>query len=477
MIERIKALEAISKSLEPDLDTRQQWLSSWTGYLHEFIDEINDQPAYIKGKVTRLKSLRITDEPKPISTLLDLFKEEINHFGLNPASGGHLGYIPGGGIFASSLGDMMAAVSNRYAGIFFSNPGAVIMENQLIRWMCEVMGYPATAHGNITSGGSIANLIAMVSARDYYQLDRHRIHQAVIYTTEQVHHCVHKSVRIAGLAECVARTVPMDQMYRMDTVVLERMILEDIEAGLKPFMLIGSAGTTDTGAVDPLDNMADLAEKYKIWFHIDAAYGGFFNLLEQFKPVLKGIERSDSLAIDPHKGLFLPYGTGAALFKNTQAVLNVHHYRANYMKDAFDTESEELNPCDLSPELTKHFRGPRMWVPLHLHGLACFKAALEEKILLCRYFYKKVQQLGFQVGPYPMLSITIFRYVPPFEDTNTFNNRLVEALHEDGRVFFSSTIIDGQVWIRCAILGFRTHISTIDKGIKMLQEVLDKLIH
>lgn len=476
MIERIKELETLSQSLEPDRKTREQWLSAWTSYLHQFIDEIPERPAYRKGEVKRLKTIRVTDEPKPISELLELFENEVNYYGLNPASGGHLGYIPGGGIFASSLGDLMAAVSNRYAGIFFSNPGAVTMENQLIRWMCEVMGYPSSAHGNITSGGSIANLIAMVAARDFYQLNRNNIHQAVIYTTAQVHHCVHKAVRIAGLSECVSRTVPMDKSYRMDTRALENMIQEDLRAGLKPFMLIGSAGTTDTGAVDPLDILADLAVKHHIWFHIDAAYGGFFNLLDDFKPILKGIERSDSLAIDPHKGLFLPYGTGAVLFKNTQAVLHSHHYRANYMKDAFDIESEELNPCDLSPELTKHFRGPRMWVPLHLHGLAPFKAALEEKILLCRYFYHEVQQLGFEVGPYPMLSIAIFRYVPPFKDANEFNNRLVEALHEDGRVFFSSTIIEETVWIRCAVLGFRTHRNIVDKGIKMLQDILDKLI-
>lgn len=477
MIERIKELEILAKSLEPDKETREIWLSDWTDYLHRFIDAIPDQPAYRKGMVKKLKEIKIGDGPKPIAELLDLFEHEINYYGLNPASGGHLGYIPGGGIFASSLGDMMAAVSNRYAGIFFSNPGAVVMENQLIRWMCEVMGYPNTAHGNITSGGSIANLIAMVSARDFFQINRHNIHQAVIYTTAQVHHCVHKAVRIAGLAECVARTVPMDRSYRMDAEVLENLIIQDLNQGLKPFMLIGSAGTTDTGAVDPLDKLADLAEKYKIWFHIDAAYGGFFNLLEAYKPLLKGIERSDSLAIDPHKGLFLPYGTGAALFKDTAAVLRTHHYRANYMKDAFDIESDELNPCDLSPELTKHFRGPRMWVPLHLHGLLPFKAALEEKILLCRYFYHEIQQLGFQVGPYPMLSICIFRFVPPFDDANTFNNKFVEALHEDGRVFFSSTSIDDVVWIRCAVLGFRTHRNIVDKGIKMLQEVLDKLIH
>ncbi|MEP7320276.1 MAG: aminotransferase class V-fold PLP-dependent enzyme [Saprospiraceae bacterium] len=475
MIERLKELERLARKLEPDPALRSHWIESCNNYLNEFVDSMDERPAYRKGTVTELRSLTITDDPKPIESLIALFQNEINHFGLNPASGGHLGYIPGGGIYASSLGDLMAAVSNRYAGIYFSNPGAVVMENQLIRWMCEVMGYPASAHGNITSGGSIANLTAIVSARDKFNLTRHNLHLAVIYTTEQIHHCVHKAIRIAGLNEAVSRIIPMDDQYRMDADKLRSQVLNDLREGLMPFIIIASAGTTDTGTIDPLDKIADICEENKIWFHIDGAYGGFFNLIDVCKPLLKGIERSDSLAIDPHKGLFLPYGIGALLFKDPQAVMKSHHYRANYMKDAFDVNADEYNPCDLSPELTKHFRGPRMWMPLHLHGLAPFKAALEEKLLLTEYFYNQIKLLGFETGPKPMLSVTIFRYVPNTGDENAFNNKLVDAIQTDGRVFFSSTIIEGKVWIRCAILGFRTHMDTIEKAFTMLKEILDKM--
>ena len=476
MIERLKELEEKSRALAPDETQRKSWLDDCSTYLNEFINTIDEKLAFREGDVTQLRKLKITDDPKPIATLIDLFRTEINHFGLNPASGGHLGYIPGGGIYTSGLGDMMAAVSNRYAGIYFSNPGAVVMENQLIRWMCEVMGYPSSAHGNITSGGSIANLIAMVTARDKKQLNRHNLHQAVIYSTEQIHHCVHKAVRIAGLAESVSRLIPMDDQYKMDISALKAQVAFDIREGLTPFMIIGSAGTTDTGSIDPLDEIADVCQEHNIWFHIDGAYGGFFNLIDRCKPLLKGIERSDSLAIDPHKGLFLPYGIGALLFKDPKAVMASHHYRANYMKDAFDIDSDEYNPCDLSPELTKHFRGPRMWMPLHLHGLAPFKAALEEKIVLTEYFYEKIRAMGFETGPKPMLSVTIFRYIPTTGDANEFNNKLVDEIHADGRVFFSSTIINDNVWIRCAILGFRTHLHTIDRGLNMLKEIMEKMV-
>jgi glutamate/tyrosine decarboxylase-like PLP-dependent enzyme len=475
MIERLKELEILSGPLEPSLNQRNQWLGEISNYLNEFIDTLDDRPAFVQGNVSRMKHLKINDQPQPLETIIELFKTELTAFGIKPASGGHMGYIPGGGVYSSSLGDLMAAVTDQYAGIFFSNPGAVVLENQLIQWMCEVMGYPATAHGNITSGGSIANLIAIVSARDKYNLNRNNLHQAVFYTTEQIHHCVHKAIRIAGLTESVSRVIPMDDAFRMDITILRDMVEADQRAGLIPFMIIASAGTTDTGSVDPLDMIADICEQYNIWFHIDGAYGGFFNLIDRCKPLFKGIERSDSLAIDPHKGLFLPYGIGTILFKDVQSVMKSHHYRANYMKDAFDIDTDEYNPCDLSPELTKHFRGPRMWLPLHLHGLAPFKAALEEKLLLAQYFYKQIKSLGFETGPEPALSITIFRYIPERGDANEFNNKLVEAIHKDGRVFFSSTTIKDNVWIRCAILGFRTHLHTVDRGLNMLKEILLKM--
>ena len=271
------------------------------------------------------------------------------------------------------------------------------------------------------------------------------------------------------MAEAVVRNVPMDNRYRMDTAALGKMVAQDIAEGKKPFLVVASAGTTDTGAVDPLDAVADVAERHGMWFHVDAAYGGFFLLADvensdglAVRQSFKGIERSDSVAIDPHKGLFLAYGLGAVLIKNVQAQIASHYYRASYMQDTFDA-NEELSPADLSPELTKHWRGLRMWLPLQLLGIQPFKAALEEKIWLCRYFYDAIQQLGFEVGPYPELSVCIYRYVPrDGTDANDFNRRLVEFVQNDGRIFVSSTNIDGVFWIRLAVLCFRTHLQQID---------------
>ena len=470
MLDRIKVLESEARRLEPAPAQRQAWNASVQQNADDFLNSIDQRQAYETSEDygRALQDLPVTDEPKSLDSLLALLGTHVDGVGLNPASGRHFGYVPGGGVFPAALGDYLAAVSNRYAGIFFGSPGAVRLENQLIRWMCQIIGYPEGSLGNLASGGSIANLVAITTARDFKQIRAQQVPQAVIYLTPQVHHCVQKALRIAGLAEARIHYVPMDAHFRMDAVALRQMVQTDLAKGLKPFLVVASAGTTDTGALDPLDAIADVAADFDLWYHIDAAYGGFFVLLDEWRPQFKGIERSDSVAIDPHKGLFLPYGLGAILIKNVEAAFQSHHYVANYMQDALKL-ADELSPADLSPELTKHFRGLRLWMSLHLLGLAPFKAALEEKILLCRYFYERIQTLGFEVGPYPDLSIMIYRYVPADgSDANTFNEQLVEYVQRDGRVFLSSTLIDGVFWIRLAVLSFRSHVADIDLCVNIL---------
>lgn len=481
MRKKIKELEQISAQLEPNATTRTQWNLAVQNYADDFLNQLDTLPAYDLS-ADHAKGI-LKEEigvPKPIDELLEIIKTYVDRTGVNPASGKHFGYIPGGGVFPTALGDYLAAISNRYAGIFFANPGAVRMENQLLRWLCELMGYPSTALGNLASGGSIANLIAITTARDFHHIRARDVEKSVIYLTPHIHHCVQKALRIAGLREAQIRYVPMDDRFRMKADVLEEMVKQDKEEGWKPFLVVASAGTTDIGAIDPLDDIADVAEAHNLWFHVDAAYGGFFILADienedgsTLKSQFSGIERSDSLAIDPHKGLFLSYGIGVVLIKNVQAQLESHYYKANYMQDAHQ-DFDELSPADLSPELTKHFRGLRMWLPLQLYGIEPFKAALEEKILLARYFYKKVQTIGFEVGPYPDLSVVTYRYVPEVGDANTFNKKLLDYLHRDGRIFVSSTTINGTYWLRLAVSSFRSHLKEVDLYLEILQSYLLK---
>lgn len=483
MRDKILELEKASAQLEPTPFQRSEWTNAVQAYAFNFIDGLPHNKAYVKKEKPDIGILELPldGQPKPMEQVLSVLKEKVPNEGLNPASGGHLGYIPGGGIYPTALGDYLAAVSNEYAGIFYGGPNAVRMENELIRWMCRLVGYPEGSLGNLSSGGSIANLIAFVTARDAKKITSDKVKQAVIYLTEQVHHCVHKAIRIGGMGEAIVRNVPMDHRFRMDAGALAKMVETDLAEGRYPFLVVASAGTTDTGAMDPINDVADICEKHDLWFHLDAAYGGFFILADvenadgsTVRDSFKGIERTDSVAIDPHKGLFLSYGLGAVLIKDVKAQMESHYYRASYMQDTLSA-TEEYNPADLSPELTKHWRGMRMWLPLQLYGVAPFKAALKEKILLCRYFYEEIQKLGFEVGPYPDLSVCTYRYVPKQGNADEFNARLLDFVQTDGRIFVSSTTIKGMYWMRVAILCFRTHLREIDMLLEVFKKGVEEL--
>ncbi len=477
MIEKIKQLETLSRQLEPGAKERRALRNSVVDYSEQFLAELDSGKAYnAQGpEGDELYSFPFEEGPGSMSSAIEIIRAQLDSNGINPASGGHLGYIPGGGLFPSSLGDYLAAITNRYSGIFFANPGAVRMENLLLRWVADLLDYPPNFGGNLTSGGSIANLVGITTARDQRLIDSRDYHKAVFYLSQQTHHCVHKAIRIAGLADAKIRAVDLDDRHRMISSSLERMITEDRDSGLIPFMVVASAGTTDVGAVDPLQDIGVIANTHDLWYHIDAAYGGFFMLSQEFKPIFKGIELSDSVVLDPHKGLFLPYGTGLVLVKDLAKLRASYHYEASYLQDAQE-DPEDISPADVSPELTKHFRGLRMWLPLKIFGLRPFRAALVEKILLCRYFYERLKDVpGFELGPYPELSVGYFRYLPQHQDANKFNQTLIQALHADGRVFLSSTRLNGNIYIRFAILSFRTHLDTVDRCLNMIFDNLLKL--
>ena len=474
---RIAELEDVARRLEPGPEDREALRAPVVGHSEEFYAGLEEALTY---RVTEDKGAGLLKVPIPengigIDEALEIIGEHVDRPGLNPASGGHMAYVPGGGVFASSLGDYLADVGNHYSGVFFATPGAVRLENLLVRWMADMVGYPESALGTLLSGGSIANLTAIVAARDAKGVRPRDVERSPVYMTRQVHHCVTKAMRLAGLGEAPIRAVPLDDRYRMRADELARLVEADREAGLRPWMVVASSGTTDTGAIDPVDEIADVAEAEGLWLHVDAAYGGFFLLTDLGRELIRGLERSDSIVMDPHKGLFLPYGTGALIVKDGELLARSQHYEANYLQDALSS-TEEISPADLSPELTRHFRGLRMWMPLVLHGLSPFRAALEEKIQLCRYFYEELGTIpGMERGPYPELSVALYRYVPREGDPNEFNARLIQEVQRDGRIFLSSTTIEDVFWLRLAVLCFRTHRRHVDLALEILKEKIAKL--
>jgi glutamate/tyrosine decarboxylase-like PLP-dependent enzyme len=274
------------------------------------------------------------------------------------------------------------------------------------------------------------------------------------------------------MGEAQVRHVAIDERFRMVPEALATAIAADRAQGLRPWLVIAAAGTTDTGAVDPLDAIATIAQREQCWFHVDAAYGGFFLMTEDGRARLRGIERSDSAVLDPHKSLFVPWGAGIVVVRDLATLAASNGWSGNYMQDAM-REPGEVSPADLSPEMSKHFRALRLWLPLLLEGTKPFAASLEEKLLLARYFHTEVRKLGFETGPEPDLSVVTFRWAPPGADlaaANRMNQQIVDAVRHDGRIFLSSTMLDGRFTIRMAALSHRTHRRTIDLTLAILRE-------
>jgi len=471
----IRRLEASSTLLETDSDTRAQYRRVVAKHSEDYLKEHSDGHAFYQDgyKADPSDELLRPGEAVPINELVRYVEERVNKPGINMSTGALMGFIPGGGVFESALGDYMAAVANRYAGMFYASPGAVRMENAMIRWSGEMIGYTGHFGGSLTSGGSMANLTAITTARHAMGIRNRDAESTVIYTTKRTHHSVFKALKVSGLHECIMRTIDLDASYRIDVTKLDQQIIDDKEAGLKPFLCIINAGSTDIGAVDQPIPVSKITKRHGIWLHIDAAYGGFFMLTRWGKEFLKGIEQADSVILDPHKGLFLPYGTGIVLVKKASHLIDTFKYHASYLQDAESTTVEE-SPTDVSAELSKHFRGMRMWLPLKIHGVAPFRDALDEKLLLTRYLWDNIRELGFETGPYPDLTIVIFRYKRPGVDTDALNHHIIDDIRNDGRIFLSSTSLEGVFYLRVAILSFRTHKRHIDLLIELLKKSLQK---
>ena len=470
IIEELKKLNKISSQLDISQEERASLLNQTAEYTNNFISTLHT----IKGYQEKIVgNLSINNKPASLKDLLTLYQHEVAESGINAASPKHLGYIPGGGVYTAALADFIAAITNPFAGAYFAAPGAATIENEVVDWLKKVFSFPESAVGCLSSGGSVSTLIAFTAARDKFKIKNEVIPKSVVYLSEQVHHSTQKALRIIGLEDVIVRYIPLDDWHKIKPDALNALVEKDKAEGLNPFLIVATAGTTDTGTIDPLNDIATIAAQQKLWFHVDAAYGGFF-ILTSKKNLFKGIERADSIIVDPHKGLFLPYGVGAVLVKDSNAVLHSHYYTANYMQDG---QNEELikSPANLSPELTRHFRGLRVWLPLKYHGIEPFIACLEEKLLLVQYFRMKLAARGFCLGPEPDLSVSYFWY-PFANDADEKNKLLMEEIHKDGSVFLSSSIINNRFVIRIAILAFRTKKETIDEAVEMIDRCLENIL-
>ncbi len=435
---------------------------------------IQEQP--VRGDVDAAELCRRLREPAPehgseLAPLLDaLFNEWVPRT-FNTASPGYLAYIPGGGVYPGVLADLLAGGVNRYTGVWLAAPLLVQLEANALDWMRDWMQFPATTRGLFTTGGSMANFAAIVCARE--RLLGADIRRGVLYTSAEVHHSVMKSARLAGVMPDRIRVISVDGAFRMRVDALEEAVRADLAAGLKPFLVVSSAGTTNTGAIDPLRDINRVCRLHELWHHVDGAYGASFHLVPELRPLLAGLPEVDSVTLDPHKGLFLPYGTGALLVADGTALKAAHAATASYMP-ANQDDAELYDPHQFGPDLSRGFPGLRVWLSVKLFGAARYRAALAEKHALALEAARRVAALPhFVIDAPPQLSLFAFHLEWPgstLEAQNAATRELLERVIRRGKVFLTGCEAGARYLGRVCVLSFRTRQERIDTCVEHLAE-------
>ncbi|MBK5255612.1 MAG: aminotransferase class V-fold PLP-dependent enzyme [Vicinamibacteria bacterium] len=453
-------LELTSESLQKALDLTSR-------FVREEIDSLEEQPsADVEGaeELARTFAETLPTNPKPLEAILDRLRPAIRK-SFNTAGPGYLAFIPGGGIMSAALADFIAASTNRYVGVRPPAPALSQIEETAIAWLAQIMGYPKTAGGILTSGGSLSTLSAIVAARETKLKD---ISKGTLYISAETHYCVPKAARIAGFRDWQVRRVAVDDRRRMDVKALAHAVEADRMKGLKPFLIIANVGTTNTGAIDEIPRLVSIGRSHSMWVHADAAYGGFFRLAGAGPGLMPEIEECDSITLDPHKGMFLPYGTGCLLVRDPENLKRAHSMDAEYLHDV--RASDSPNFSDLSPELSRDFRGLRIWLPLVLHGVNAFRDAIEEKLMLTRWAYDRLREDSrFEILDEPQLSVVAFRLKGEGPTADARNEDLQRRVNARGRVFLSSTRLDGRYVIRLCVLSFRTHMDRVRDAVEAIR--------
>ena len=454
--------------LDPSRDEMSAMGEAALKYAIDFVQGVADRPAHAGGDLDA--AARAHREPPPeiggeFEPLLGLIDAIVAN-SANNAGPGFLAYIPGGGLFASSLADLLSTTIDRFVNLWGEAPVAAQVEANVVRWLCDLFGFGPESRGVLTSGGSMANFSAIVAARkDRLPED---FLKGALYVSEHAHASVAKAAMLAGFPVRNVRSVAADPSLRMDVEELRRRVAEDRTAGLQPFAVVASAGTTNTGAVDPIEAMADVARDEGLWLHIDGAYGGFFQLTERGRERFRGIERADSITLDPHKGMFLSYGTGALVVREGRKLRDAHHIGTSAYLQDLAADADVPNFAEYSAELSRDFRGLRVWFPLKLHGVAAFRTALDEKLDLTEHLYEGLKAISELELPWsPDLTIVPFR----LRDGDEHANRaLLSRINASERVYLSSTVLDDRFTIRVCILSHRTHRDRIDECIEIVRD-------
>ena len=440
---------------------------------------------------------------EPLEQLLDDCRTIL----ANSRHNGHprfFGYVASPAAAPGAFADLIASALNANVTSWRSGPAATEIERTVIGWLASLIGYGSDdrpAHGLLTSGGSMANMTALLMA--------HRAKSApdtastglwnsrapmTIYASDQIHMSIPKAADILGLGRAQVCLIPSDDRYRMNIALLRQAIAADLKRGLKPFCVVGSAGTVNTGAVDPLDEIADVANEFKLWFHIDGAYGALAALDETRRPLFRGLERADSISLDPHKWLYVPIDSGCLLFRDEARARAAFSFDgADYIKVHEQNEDEAFAFWNYGPELSRRFRALKIWLTLRYYGVRRIANAISEDCAVAAYLGEQVAAAtDFELLAAPELSICCFRYVPPAftarsqsatEATRAatdaaldeLNTQIMHAVQRGGRAYLSSATTRGKFALRACITNFHTTRADIDETLEIIREAAQKL--
>lgn len=468
-------------TLDEPPEVFQTWLTNAVSLILERFEGLDQQKIY--PNYTQEEVAAWFDEPLPergqdMDTLLAEIKQKV----LDTATlnmGPHMyAYVNAGGTQASIIAEMLIATLDQNVAKWHLSPAMHEIEKRVIQWASTIIGYAPNAGGVLVSGGSAANLTGLTVARNLWMTKEDVRKKGLfnqspltVYASTEVHACIDKSIEMLGIGTDQLRKISTHDDFTIDLEALEAAILEDQKSGLRPFCVVGNAGTVNTGHIDDLSALADLADKHKMWFHVDGAYGGLAASIEALKPKYKGIERAHSVALDFHKWLYQPFEAGCLLLRRQSQLREAYHIPVSYM-DAMKEEPGRINWTEHHFQLSKNAKAFKVWMSLKAYGFPAIRAMIEKDIQLTRYLGEVMDEAtDFEVVSRGPLGIICFRYLPKNGDVLAFNRQLVAELEKDGRIFIAGTLLKGSFVIRACLNNHRKTKRTTDYLMKVVREV------
>lgn len=460
-------MDTSEETLDPEnwQDFRQQGHRMLDDML-DYIEFLRARPVWqpIPDEVRAVFRQPMPRLPGDLGAAHATFMQDVLPYAIGNAHPGFMGWVHGGGTPVGMLADMLAAGLNANLGGREQIP--VEVERQLVRWVRDLFSFPQTASGLFVTGTSMANLISVLVARTSVlgsvvrEAGLSSENRLVAYTSASAHVSIAQSMDMAGVGSAALRKIRLNEKFQMDTEALERAITEDRSAGLTPFLIAATAGTVDVGAIDPLDEIADIASRCGLWFHVDGAYGALGMLSADIAPLLQGIERADSIAFDFHKWGQVPYDAGFVLVRDGELHHDTFASPAAYLqREMRGMAAGSPWPCDFGPDLSRGFRALKTWFTLQVYGSDKLGRVISNTCALARYLQRRVEAEAMLELLAPVaLNIVCFRY----RDSDAINADIVLALQESGIAAPSSTTIDGRFAIRAAIVNHRTQTCDID---------------